>query len=142
MNGWLRFTMRDFLALAAVRESLFTTPKSMPASTALCISGVPRDSAEMVYESIAFVPSSDTGLRKEVRGSVAATTPSYVSAVRGGPLVFTCGEVPIDQETPKAIKSFEDLSDAGRFLPYGRIHDESGYQARAWFIYNQNRSYL
>ena len=62
--------------------------------------------------------------------------------MRGGPLGFTCGEVPIDVTTPKVINSFEDLDDEGRLLSFARIHIDNPIQAKAWFVYKKIGSYL
>jgi enamine deaminase RidA (YjgF/YER057c/UK114 family) len=139
LNGWLAFDQREFGPVATVRGALSPSREVMPASSSLAISAL-APHARLGYEAIALVPDLHT--RKDVGSDPGRATRYYVFSVRGGPLVFTFGELPVDMETRRVIEGFDQLDEPGRLLPFGRIHPESGIQARAWFVYQRHRAHL
>ena len=140
LNGWLAFDQREFAPVAAVRGVLFPRRDVMPASSSLAISALVPAGARLSYEAVALVP--DAHARKDVGDDPSRATRYYVFSVRGGPLVFTFGELPVDMGTRQVIEAFEQLDEPGRLLPFGRIHPDAGIQARAWFVYQRHRSHL
>ena len=144
VNGWLAFDMRGYGHSSLAREALFTEASATPASSGLSISGVGKDGADLAFDAIALAPSGGEGYNKIVKLESHRIVTSYVGVVEGGPLVLTCGEVPIDiePEWPKSVTRFEDLEDSGRFLPFGRIDEPAHFQARAWFVYQKLATYL
>ena len=64
-----------------------------------------------------------------------------IAAVKAGPFVFTNGEVAVDTTVPTHIDDFSYLKDEGRFLPYGRVHEDKPIMAQAWFAYQLLKSY-
>lgn len=140
VNGWLDFLMKDFAPVVFVRERLFTRREELCASTALGIGGLSEPRARLSFEGVALSP----GGRYEKKVLVDASTIAsyYVGVVQGGPYVFTCGEVPINTEIPKPIRSFDDVGEEGRRLLFGRIDRVRSIQAKAWFTYKQHHEYL
>lgn len=143
VNGWLGYMMRDVAPMVVVRERLFKEAGSLPASCSIGVSGLMLEGAHEGYEAIAIVPPSRSGdhakLVPKDAGKLAAM---YVLVAQGGPLIITCGEVPVDVTMRGAITSYEDLRDEGRFLGFGRVSEEVTIEARAWFVYQAHKRYL
>lgn len=136
LNAWMTFGIRDYGPVIDVRDELFEG--RVPASTALRVAGVAPDRAELSVDAIALVPGGDGHVKEEPAPSEIGDF--YADAVAAGPLVLTCGEVPIDTDGPRLVASFEDLDPAdeeGRALGVGAIHAESHSESRAWYVYQR-----
>ncbi|MFB9307054.1 hypothetical protein, partial [Kibdelosporangium philippinense] len=90
---------------------------------------------------MAFLPRS-RGDAKEVRLPQADIARYHVGAVRGGDLVFTCSEVPIDGPNRRLVDSNAGLPDDGRRLSFGHLEADSGLRAKAWYVYQSHIGYL
>ena len=142
-NGWLRITMQEFGPTAKIRRRLFVGQENQAGSTALPIAGMRRDDAAFEYEIVALIPAQSPGeYRKETMMEVHPLCGFYLPALKAGPYVFTAGEVGIDTSVPRFVNKFSELEDEGRFLAYGRVHEEKSIMVEAWFVYQKLRSYL
>ncbi len=142
-NGWLRIPMQEFGPTAKIRRKLFIGQENRAASTALPVSGIRREDAAFEYEIIALIPPKGPNeYRKETPMAVHPLCDFYLPAVKAGPFVFTAGEVGIETSVPCFVNKFSDLQDEGRFLPYGRVHEEKSIMPEAWFVYQKLKSYL
>lgn len=141
VNGWLPESMRYFGPVVLARTALTSgNEKRLSASTGLSIGGLPDQAARIAFEAVAYVPRS--GDSKEVRLPQADIARYYVGAVKGGPLVFTCGEVPIDGPNRRLVDCCAELPDQGRRLSFGHLEQDSGIRAKAWYIYRLHTEYL
>lgn len=142
-NGWLRIPMQEFGPTAKVRRRLFAGRENMAASTALPVSGIRREDAVFEYEIVALIPpKGPSQYRKETAMDAHPLCGFYLPAVKAGPFVFTAGEVAIETSVPCFVNRFSDLQDEGRFLPYGRVHEEKSIMTEAWFVYKKLKSYV
>lgn len=140
VNGWLDFSMRDYGPLIYAREHFFSRQR-LPASTGLCVGGVVPDGAELTYDAIALVRGDQGYVKDQLAPSTIGTF--YTDAVKAGPFILTCGEVPIDVSGPEVIVDLADLEDPlGRQLADGTIHVPTGTEARAWYIYRRIEDHL
>lgn len=141
VNGWLPESMRYFGPVVLARTALTDgNEKRLSASTGLSIGGLPDPEANIAFEGVAYVPRSGGG--KEVRLPQADIARYYVGAVKGGDLVFTCGEVPIDGANRRLIDRCPELPDEGRRLTFGHLEEDSGIRAKAWYVYQLHTEYL
>jgi enamine deaminase RidA (YjgF/YER057c/UK114 family) len=142
VNGWLAESMRYFGPAVLARTALSEqNEKRLTASTGLSIGGLPDQDARIGYECVAYQPRS-SGDVKEVRLPQADIARYYVGAVRGGGLVFTCGEVPIDGPNTRLVDSCAGLPDQGRRLSFGHLEADTGIRAKAWYVYQLHAGYL
>lgn len=141
VNGWLAYMMRDCEPMVVARESLYDSAQEMPASCSIGIAGLRPSGAHESYEAIGLVPQTE-GFMREVRYEPSGLSPLTVAAVKAGPIIFTCGEVPVSVPRRMPITAFDELEDDGRLLGYGRIHSEARIQARAWYVLGEQRGYL
>ena len=143
LNGWNRIPQREYNPVGKIRKSLFTDPESMPASASFLISGIRRRDALFEIGATALIPPKGPGeYRKEISLAPHGNTGFYLPAVKAGLLVFTAGEVSLDLSVPCFVNRFSDIKDEGRFLQYGRCHEEKPIMVQAWNIYQQLKSYV
>lgn len=141
VNGWLPESMRYYGPVVLARSALTDgNEKRLSASTGLSIGGLPDQGTHIAFESVAYLPRS--GDSKEVRLPQADIARYYVGAVRGGGLVFTCGEVPIDGPDRRLVDRCAELPDEGRRLTFGHLEEDSGMRAKAWYVYRLHTEYL
>jgi enamine deaminase RidA (YjgF/YER057c/UK114 family) len=142
VNGWLAESMRYFGPAVLARTALAEqNEKRLMASTGLSIGGLPDQDARIGFECVAYQPRSRADA-KEVRLPQADIARYYVGAVRGGDLVFTCGEVPIDGANRRLVDSCAGLPDQGRRLSFGHLETDTGIRAKAWYVYQLHVGYL
>jgi len=142
-NGWLRIPIREFGPLAKVRRKLFGQPGGGNACTSVPVSAIRRGDALFEYEAMALTPpKSVKEYRKEIMTGTHPLAGYHILAVKAGHLIFTLGEVAIDTAVPTHISDFSYLRDEGRFLPYGRIHEDKPIMAQAWYIYRLLQSHV
>jgi enamine deaminase RidA (YjgF/YER057c/UK114 family) len=143
MNGWLRIPFQEFGPLAKVRRKMFTGPGMQVPATSFPMSGVRTKDALFEWQTIALLPPvAADDPRKAITMPQHPLAPYQVPALFAGPYLFTAGEVAIDTTVPRVVSSFADFDDAGRFIPYGRIHAEHPVMAQSLFVYEKLRSYL
>lgn len=141
VNGWLGDSMRYYGPAVLARQALSNhNEKRLVASTGLSIGGLPDPKAHIGFEGVAYLPSH--GDSKEVRLPQADIARYYVGAVKGGDLVFTCGEVPIDGANRRLVDRNAGLSDDGRRLFFGHLEADTGIRAKAWYVYQLHVGYL
>lgn len=141
VNGWLGESMRYYGPAVLARQALSNqNEKRLVASTGLSIGGLPQAGARVGFEGVAYLPRS--GDVKEVRLPQADIARYYVGAVKGGGLVFTCGEVPIDGANRRLVDSNAGLPDEGRRLSFGHLETDTGIRAKAWYVYQLHVGYL
>jgi len=142
VNGWLGDSMRYYGPAVLARQALSNhNEKRLVASTGLSIGGLPDPAAHLGFEGVAYLPRNH-GEPKEIRLPQADIARYYVGAVRGGGLVFTCGEVPIDGADRRLVDSCAGLSDEGRRLSFGHLEADTGIRAKAWYVYQLHAGYL
>ncbi|MEV0074105.1 MULTISPECIES: RidA family protein [unclassified Amycolatopsis] len=142
VNGWLPESMRYYGPVVLARQALSDhNEKRLVASTGLSIGGLPDPAARIAFEAVAYLPRSG-GDAKEVRLPQADIARYYVGAVRGGGLVFTCGEVPIDGPNRRLVDRNAELSGEGRSLSFGHLEADTGIRAKAWYVYQLHTEYL
>ena len=142
-NGWLRIPMQEFGPIAKVRRRLFAGRPNQAPSTALPVAGVRQDGALFEWQVVALVPPRNRDeYRKDARMPAHPLTDFYLPAVNAGPFVFTAGEVAVETSGPSLVNRFSEVQDEGRFLSYGRIHQERPIMAESWHVYQQLKSYL
>ena len=76
-----------------------------------------------------------------------APLPTYNTAVKAGPYIFSSGQIAIDTMRPgiPAITGYDDIPEEGRFLRAGRSHTDyhnGPIAAQSWFVYNRRRLLL
>ncbi len=76
-----------------------------------------------------------------------APLPTYNTALRAGPFVFSSGQIAIDTSRPgvPVITGFDDIPSQGRFLQTGRSHTDARnglIAAQTWFVYDRRRRML
>jgi enamine deaminase RidA (YjgF/YER057c/UK114 family) len=143
VNGWLSLPMRYYGPAVLVRDALAkANDQRLVASTGLSIAGLPEPGAHIGFEGVAYVPSDPSVPGKEIKLPQAAIAGYYVGAVRGGGLVFTCGEVPIDGPGRRLVDQCSELSDSGSGLAFGHLEVDSGMRAKAWYVYRLHEEYL
>jgi enamine deaminase RidA (YjgF/YER057c/UK114 family) len=133
--------MRYYGPAVLARQALSNhNEKRLVASTGLSIGGLPEPLAHIGFEGVAYLPRS--GESKEIRLPQADIARYYVGAVRGGGLVFTCGEVPIDGANRRLVDRNAGLDDIARRLNFGHLEEDSGIRAKAWYVYQLHAGYL
>ncbi len=141
-NGWLRIPLREFGPVSRARKRMFSGANTGP-FTSLTISGTRTEDAAFEYSAIALIPpKSAEQHRREVVTLPHGIASYYIGAVRSGPYIITAGEVPVDTSVPGAIGGFADLNDEGRYLGFGRLHEDKPILAKAWFVYQRLKSCL
>jgi enamine deaminase RidA (YjgF/YER057c/UK114 family) len=138
VTGWLDFPMRDFDPTRPVRQLYFSDQNSKVASTGLWVGPTTIPGAHLAYDAVCLTGTSE----KEVRLHPSRIVSYYVGATSGGGLVFTCGEVPIDEETPRAITRAAQLADDRRLAGFGRLEELTGIEAQTAYVYDKLRGYL
>ena len=73
------------------------------------------------------------GIQAYAHGAIAA---------RAGTLLFTAGDVGIDQHTGQLISSFADLADRADGLGYGRTHADQPLLPQAWHYFQDLKALL
>jgi len=135
--------MQEFGPIAKVRRRLFAGRPNQAPSTALPVAGVRQDGALFEWQVVALVPPRNRDeYRKEARMPAHPLTDFYLPAVNAGPFVFTAGEVAVETSGPSLVNRFSEVQDEGRFLSYGRIHQERPIMAESWHVYQQLKAYL
>ncbi len=145
LSGWLRFPFREeYGQLSQVRQRLFATQtENRHTSSSKTVSGLRREDALHEHSVIALIPPSGrAGYRKEFAPFSPSMSPYHQPALKAGPFVFTVGEVSFDANVPYFFSRFSELQDEGRFLTYGRVHEEKPIMVQSWKIYAGLRSYL
>jgi enamine deaminase RidA (YjgF/YER057c/UK114 family) len=138
VTGWLDFPMRDFDPMRPVRQYFFSEQADKVASTALWVGPTPISDALLAYDAICLIGEAE----KRVDLDPSLIVSYYVGATAGGGAVFTCGEVPIDEEVPQAVTDLSALGDARRLSAFGRLEALSGIEARAAFVYDKLQDHL
>ncbi|MFI5593024.1 RidA family protein [Amycolatopsis sp. NPDC051758] len=142
VNGWLPESMRYFGPVVLARQALVDhNEKRLVASTGLSIGGLPDPAARIAFEAVAYLPRTG-GDAKEVKLPQADIARYYVGAVRGGGLVFTCGEVPIDGADRRLVDRNAELTGEDRRLSFGHLEADTGIRAKAWYVYQLHVGYL
>lgn len=142
-NGWLRIPTQEFGPLAKVRQNLFGGVENMGTCTSVTLSGIRREDALFEYSLIALIPpKNDNEYRKETPKAGHPFAGYYLPALKAGPLLFTSGEGAIETETGCVVNSFSVVRDEGRFVLYGRVHEEKPIMAEAWYVYQRLKSDL
>ncbi|MPZ52434.1 MAG: hypothetical protein GEU79_06840 [Acidimicrobiia bacterium] len=141
VTGWLNFPMRDFDPMRPVRAHLFSEPRWKTASTALTVGPNTTEGAVHAFDAIALI-NDPHGRGKEVRTDPSLIVPYYVGATSGGGAAFTCGEVPIDEDVPRAINQPEELDGSDRLIRFGRLDIPTGIEARAAYVYEKLEGHL
>ncbi|MFI5611864.1 RidA family protein [Amycolatopsis sp. NPDC051903] len=142
VNGWLPESMRYYGPVVLARQALSDhNEKRLVASTGLSIGGLPDPAARIAFEAVAYLPRSG-GDAKEIRLPQADIARYYVGAVRGGGLVFTCGEVPIDGPNRRLVDRNAELTGQSRRLAFGHLEADTGIRAKAWYVYQLHTEYL
>lgn len=141
VTGWLDFPMRDFDPMRPVRSYLFSDLPEKAASTALRVGPTATEGADLAFDAIALIDDPH-GRTKDVKIDPSRIVPYYVGATSGGGAVFTCGEVPIDEEIPRVINEPEQLTGTNRLIRFGRLDSPTGIEARASYVYEKIERHL
>lgn len=141
VNGWVRLPMREYGSVVLARNEYFdSSERTMMASTGLQVAGVGSAEALLAFDAIALI---DRAGAKLVTGAASAISSPYVAgAAAGGGLVITSGEIPVDIDDRRVLAAATDLSPAGRLLRFGRLDAESGFEARAFKVYEVLEGHL
>ncbi|MGH8872640.1 MAG: Rid family hydrolase [Acidimicrobiia bacterium] len=138
VTGWLDFPMRDFDPTRPVRQHFFNTPEHKVASTGLWVGPTTTPDALLAYDAVCLTGES----QKQVLLDPSLIVSYYVGATAGGGLVFTCGEVPIDEEIPTPITRASQLRDDRRLAGFGRLEALTGIEAQTSYVYDKLQKYL
>ena len=142
-NTWLQIPMQAFGPVAKLRARLFAGSGNQAVSTALPISRLRRHDAIQEVAILALVPPGQHGSHRKVNPmAVHPLSGFYLPVVKAGPYALTAGEVGIDTSVPRFMGRYSDLGDEGRFLPYGRVHEEKQVTVEAWWVYKKLETYL
>ncbi|WP_157430278.1 Rid family hydrolase [Actinomadura macra] len=141
VNGWVRLPMREYGSVVLARNEYFdSSERTMMASTGLQVAGVGSAEALLAFDAIAL---ADRSAGKKVTGAASAISSPYVAgAAAGGGLVITSGEIPVDIGDQRVLAATTGLSPAGRLLRFGRLDAESGFEARAFKVYEVLAAHL
>jgi enamine deaminase RidA (YjgF/YER057c/UK114 family) len=138
VTGWLDFPMRDFDPTRPVREHFFSKREHKVASTGLWVGPTTTPDALLAYDAVCLVGES----QKQVRLEPSQIVSYYVGATSGGGLVFSCGEVPIDEAIPSPITKPSQLEDDRRLAAFGRLEELTGIEAQTAYVYDKLHGYL
>ncbi|QXJ21094.1 hypothetical protein AGRA3207_001915 [Actinomadura graeca] len=141
VNGWVRLPMREYGSVVLARNEYFdSSERTMMASTGLQVAGVGSAQALLAFDAIAL---AGRAAGKKVTGAASAISSPYVAgAAAGGGLVITSGEIPVDIGDRRVLAAVTDLGPAGRLLRFGRLDAESGFEARAFKVYEVLEGHL
>jgi enamine deaminase RidA (YjgF/YER057c/UK114 family) len=140
VNGWMSFLMEDYRSVGEARQALYPSGTSVPASSSVTMAGNLPEGALISYEAIALAPGHADYQHSSVAGPSGMST-VYTAVRQAGPYVFTCGDVPIDTESPAVITDPEHLAGEARHIAFGRL-DQSRVQVQAWDVYERHAQSL
>lgn len=134
INQFYRHGMKVLADIYPQREKLFKTPEEYPLLTFFGMRNLSVvEDAFIIGDAVALLPGRYC---KEVDVVPERTVGLYPMWAKAGPFWFNSGEVAWDHVKHRAIRSFSDLPDAGRFLAQCRFHDvHTTALAQAWYIY-------
>jgi len=133
VNGWMSFLMQDYRPLGEARQALYPDGTQVPASSSVTMAGQLPEGAVISYEAIALVPGHPD-YHHSLRAGPSGMSTVYTAVRQAGPYVLTCGDVPIDTDSPAVITTPEQLTEEARHIGFGRLH-ESRVQVQAWDVY-------
>lgn len=143
VNGWVNFPMRDYGAAVLARRRFFDQTKEyMMASTGLAVGGAADPDTLLSFDAVALVPGASTAPKHVIPCISPVASPYVAGAVEGAGLIFTSGEIPVQQPEGIVISSCGQLQDEGRMLRFGHIEPESGMESRTWFVHKTLEHYL
>jgi len=133
-NLFLRRGMKEVADSYPLRVKRYKTREEMPALTGFGIRNLSAaEEVAVITDAVVVLPGA---YHKEIDVVPERTVGFYPMWTKAGPFWFVSGELGINSAKHQAIRSFPDLTDAGRFLAQGRFHDvHTDIMAQAWSIY-------